>query len=169
MHVETIEQLVQRARAAINKHEQYGVTAGVVLVELRARITDKDSGEGEEYKWSWPSFVMQTDLGKGARGEPVGVRQANRLISYVEDPEKHEEDKAASRERWHQSQASKGEDETQLRPEPVDNSDPIEEVQRIKEASKKRIDKVVYAFVDLDEDDRVIAWQRLAEIMEATI
>ena len=80
-HVDTIEQLIHRANAAIKKYEDYQVTAGRTLAEFKDRITDKTKDEGAPWSWNWTRFVHQK--------LDCSYSHAQRLISYVykDDPD----------------------------------------------------------------------------------
>jgi hypothetical protein len=85
---ETIELLTTRARALLRKEKDARLSAGYVLIELKKRITDKSTTEGQPWNWSWRTYVAgDPDSGIPAMLERT-VRDADRLISYVksDDP-----------------------------------------------------------------------------------
>jgi hypothetical protein len=85
---ETIELLTARARALLRKEKDARLSAGYVLIELKKRITDKSTTEGQPWNWSWRTYVAgDPDSGIPAMLERT-VRDADRLISYVksDDP-----------------------------------------------------------------------------------
>lgn len=90
-HCEPISQLVFRARALIKSGDDKLVSAGVVLAELKERVTDRSTDEGKEWHWAWRRFVEQNDLGVTRKDGPISVNYANRLIGYAGSPEKVEE------------------------------------------------------------------------------
>jgi hypothetical protein len=94
--VETIEALTNRARAAMKKTDEYQITAGVVLTELKQRISNKESNEGEPWGWSF-KFYIQKELKKS-------YSHAQRLIGIVANPQAEAELK---RQRAERAQAEK--------------------------------------------------------------
>jgi hypothetical protein len=85
---ESIELLTTRARALLRKEKDARLSAGYILIELKKRITDKSTIEGQPWNWSWRTYVAgDPDSGIPAMLERT-VRDADRLISYVksDDP-----------------------------------------------------------------------------------
>jgi hypothetical protein len=85
---ESIELLTTRARALLRKEKDARLSAGYILIELKKRITDKSTTEGQPWNWSWRTYVAgDPDSGIPAMLERT-VRDADRLISYVksDDP-----------------------------------------------------------------------------------
>jgi hypothetical protein len=78
---ESIELLTARARALLRKEKDTRLSAGYVLMELKKRITDKATTEGQPWNWSWRTYVAgDPDSGIPAMLERT-VRDADRLIS----------------------------------------------------------------------------------------
>ena len=104
---ETIDALTEDAKKHLKEAGEYQakadratLAAGVALRELKARITNKESAEGEEWDRSWSKFVKAELQGE------CSYSHAQRLIGFAnsEDPqaavaEYREQDAAKKRER----------------------------------------------------------------------
>lgn len=81
--METIDQLTHRANVLAQKARNHADAAGTALLELRERIKNKASDEGAEWGHNWKTFCVAGKL-------DIGYKHANRLISFVRNPETKE-------------------------------------------------------------------------------
>jgi hypothetical protein len=102
--IEPLDQLIRRANVDMKQADDLQLKAGRTLQELKDRITERASLEGQEWGWNWRGFV-QAKLDKS-------YSHVQRLISFVNsaDPEKavadyRQKDAAKAKER-RQSQTS---------------------------------------------------------------
>jgi hypothetical protein len=102
--IEPLDQLIRRAKVDMKQADDLQLRAGRTLRELKDRITERASPEGQEWGWNWRGFV-EAKLDKS-------YSHVQRLISYVNsaDPEKavadyRQKDAAKAKER-RQSQTS---------------------------------------------------------------
>jgi hypothetical protein len=92
-YIETIEQLTHRVNVQIKKIEDGQISAARNLEELKKRVQDKNSDEGEPWHWSWHRFALcelefsyqhaQRLIGYLKKDDPVAAVQADREAAKV--------------------------------------------------------------------------------------